>query len=180
MTIDEYQALYPTEYVMRSTLTKADKMSAVIVDGMLKFDETACCWGGPYEGDFAYFAIKDNRNLAGLCRLKTHAEHLQRTRFAPFGRFKDSAQSEEHLQKRLVEFSVKQLKEWEHRLQSWKVDCPTIEKPFSFYLSGNDDTSHTKFYATLEEAQAELELFLSMEPLNMWLHIIENEFVFTN
>lgn len=182
MTIEEYQTLYPAERVMRSTLTKADKTSAIVVDGMFKFDEeTAPSWGGPYRGDCAYFALKDCRELAGPYHaLKSTAEHLQRIRFYPFGRFKEPAQSEEHLQKRLAELSIKQRKEWEHRIANWNVDCPTLEKPFALYMAGNDDCSYTKFYATLEEAQAELELFLSMEPLNMWLHVIENGFVFTN
>lgn len=181
MTVDEYHLLYPNERVMRSTLTKANKTSAIVIDGMLKFDEeTASSWGGPYEGDYAYFSIKDCRELPGHNKITSIAEHLQRVRLEPFGRFKTPAESEEHLQKRLAELSIKQRKDWEQRLNKWMVDCPTIDKPFALCVCGNDDCSYTKFYCKLEEAQEELTLFLSMEPLNLWLHIVENGFVFTN
>ena len=60
------------------------------------------------------------------------------------------------------------------------IDRPTVEKPFALKLAGNDDVSYTKFYATLEEAQAELSLFTADQPLNFPLYVQENGFAFTN
>ena len=46
------------------------------------------------------------------------------------------------------------------------IGRPTVEKPFALKIAGNDDCSYTKYYPTLEAARAELDLFLSDQPLN--------------
>jgi hypothetical protein len=179
MTINEYIRLYPAERVWRAG-------KDCIAEGMLQFDETTAHFAGPFEGGYAYFRLTDHRNLPGWTLLPL-AEHQQKHRFSQYNlpwrlkvQFGQPAQSEEHLQKRLALLTPKELKEWERRLAGFQPDLPTAENPFSLYLGGNDDASYTKFYPTQEVAQAELDLFLSDQPLNFALHVAENGFVFTN
>ena len=94
--------------------------------------------------------------------------------------FGQPAQSEEHLQKRLALLTPKELKVWQEGKDKWRIDRPTLEFPIAPKLAGNDDSTYTKFYPTLEAARAELDLFLADQPLNFDLHVSENGFVFTN
>ena len=125
-------------------------------------------------------------NIAGIVAV---AEAKQAHRFSQYTlpwavryakTYKTPAESEEHLQKRLVLLTPKELKEWEKEIADFRLEFSTVENPFSLYMCGNDDCSYTKYYPTLEALQAELNLFLSDQPLNMYLHIEENGFVFTN
>lgn len=59
------------------------------------------------------------------------------------------------------------------------IDGPTSKTPFSLRLFGNDDTSYSKFYGTLEEAQGELDLLLQAEPIR-FEELKALGFVFTN
>ena len=185
MKLVDYANLYPNEKVFGRVLTKADGTSALVTEGMLVFDDdSACNWGGPFEGGCAYYCLADHRNLLGTGKLITEGEHRQIHRFAtyamPYGRWKEPAQNEEHLEKRLASLTVKERKEWESHQASWVIENATVERPFSIYMAGNDDTSYTKFYPTLDAAKEELDFFLADQPLNMHVHVIDNGFVFTN
>ena len=52
--------------------------------------------------------------------------------------------------------------------------------PFRVYITGNDDCSYTKWFATKDEAEAELNRLRMMQPLDMQLDIIDQQYTFTN
>lgn len=105
--------------------------------GMLQFnEETACCFGGPFPGDFAFYKIKD---WSKITYWKDPTINLAQA---------NSNYLEKHPSK--------------------YIDCPTAEKPVGFMLSGNDDTSYTKYFATIEEARAELALLEANQPLDLF------------
>jgi hypothetical protein len=183
VTIDEYLTQYPTERVWPNRAGEP----GVIAVGMLQFDDTAAHFAGPFQGGFAYFRLADMRDMPGWGPLLSVAEYKQRHRFSQYNlpwrlktQYGKPAESEEHLQKRLALLTAKELKEWEKRIAAHRLDMPTLEFPYALKLAGNDDSTYTKFYPTLEAAQAELDLFLSDQPLNFPLHVHENGFVFTN
>lgn len=194
MNIQEYEAQYEKVFCKHNVeyqpdwknFTNPGLHGGYLTEGMLQFDEDSRAnWAGPFEGGFAYYCVIDNRHL----HLPTLAEAAEQHRFSHWimpdvvryqQGWKESAQNEEHLQKRLALLSYKDLKQWEINIRKMVVEFPTVENPFSLYMCGNDDCSYTKYYSTLEALQAELDLFLSDQPLNMSLHIYENGFVFTN
>jgi len=187
MNIQEYNQLFPHVRVMQRVTLQKDRTTAIVQDGMLLFTEqSAFCWAGPYEGNYAYFAIIDERNIPN-CPLLTEAQERQRYRFARYAmpwngkrQYGDDAQSEKHLQARLKLLNNKQLKEWENNQQNHVIDQTTIENPISFYMAGNDDCSYTKFFPNIEAAQEQLLDFITSEPLNFDTVIHQNGFVFTN
>ncbi len=179
MTLDEYFAQYGDEY--RGFLSYKPAFRELVREGMLLFDEdTACNWGGPFPGNYAYYKIE--RHLEPL---RTEAEERLKFRFSrsvygihpPWG---EDAKSEEHLQKRLSQLTEKQRKAWQKCQDGFEIDQPTVEKPVSLYMCGNDDTTYTKFFATVEEALEEVEMLEADQPLCTFTHIYENGFVFTN
>lgn len=74
---------------------------------------------------------------------------------------------------------VKKNDEWYREHPDTSVEDVTSEKPISLYFCGNDDTSYTKFYRTVEEGLADLELLLAATPLDFH-EFIDFGFVFTN
>ncbi len=185
MQLDEYRLLYPTEIVHSCTLTKSDGTSALVREGMLKFDDSACDWAGPFEGDYAYFCILDERHLPGTNKLKSLAQLREEARFCHYNMprtagFHNPATSEAQLQKRLKDLTPKELREWEAKIAAWHPEHAWIECPFTLYLCGNDDFSYSKWFPTLEAAHEEVELLLACEPLNTQRDIRDNGFVFTN
>jgi len=52
--------------------------------------------------------------------------------------------------------------------------------PYMLYLCGTDDCSYTKWFATREEAESELQYLRMMQPLDMDRDIYKRDYVFTN
>jgi len=184
MNISEYRILFPSEFIKTEKLLDVNGNSAIIVEGMLHFDDTASHFAGSFNGDYARFRIADHRNLHKAYRLETVASHLERFRLSqynfPHGMYKNAAKDEAHLQLRLKDFSFKEIRSWEAKVCARFIDAPTVEFPFALRLSGNDDATYTKFYPALEDAKHDIQLMLDMQPCNFTLHVKENGFVFTN
>lgn len=185
MNLEQYKSMFPNERVWFSTLTDANGNSATVVEGMIQFDDTACNFAGPFEGGYAHFALTDHRNLPGpRGKLQTVAWHLEQQRLShwnfPHGMFKEPAKNWDHLLRRLKKLSPKEHREWERKVTTHSIEVATVDYPFALKLSGNDDSTYTKFYPTLEAAQADLQLMLDMQPCNFDLHVGDNGFVFTN
>jgi hypothetical protein len=177
MTIEEY-----IEQHSNALVWQHGKIQRAVLEGMLLFDDTAYCLAGPFEGGYAYYCIKSPGDS-----LLTAEQHFQQYRFnhriLPWrftSKFRQPALNEIQLQKRLKELTPKELKEWEQNVKRYKTDVATVEKPFALYIAGNDDSTWTKFFATLEDAKSELKLLEMCQPINYILHIVDNGFVFTN
>lgn len=52
--------------------------------------------------------------------------------------------------------------------------------PYKVYLYGTDDTSYTKYFCTLEEAEQEMNSLRMMQPLDFKLDILDRGYLFTN
>lgn len=63
----------------------------------------------------------------------------------------------------------------------------TTEKPYKIWLLGNDDTSYSCFFASLEEAEDYWDLFMYMQPISVYADVVYSwnehdltSWVFTN
>lgn len=65
-------------------------------------------------------------------------------------------------------------------LDGWSKERKMYLLPYRLYLCGNDDCSYTKGFATLEEAETELQYLRLMQPLDMYRDIYERNYIFTN
>ncbi len=65
-------------------------------------------------------------------------------------------------------------------LKRWSKESLMYLLPYSLRLSGNDDCSYTKGFATLKEAEDELTYLRMMQPLDMHRDIYERDYIFTN
>lgn len=181
MEVSEYRNLFPNENVWC-----AGRGTHVLAEGMLHFDESACSFGGPFEGNYCYFDLQ-NYSQRPDWTLTTIARRKELFRFdhwrLPFrlrSMYSQPAQNEEHLRRRLAHMTGKELHEWEQNLTGFILDIPTEDKPVALRLAGNDDSTYTKFFAALPEAQEELQLLELDQPLNFLTHVRNNGFVFTN
>lgn len=145
-------------------LTRRDEdsffMPRFIASGILEFTEkSAYHWAGPFPGNVCAFRIEDHSfavYAAGPNKGKLYLDIYKKYR-------EDNMRHNIFLD-----------------LPSMRMDdYPSHEKPISFHCYGNDDSSYTKFYATPEEALAELELFRGTQPLDFH-EFIDFGFVFTN
>jgi len=129
--------------------------------GVLLFTaETADRWAGPFEGGYAAFRLTDHRETR---------HYLDR-------RPKARKRTGRELPPRLlvtVGDALHARHPGEHQ------EMVTTAKPFELRVYGNDDTSYTKFYATEEEALAELALFEGSGPLDFH-EFVGFGFTFTN
>ena len=153
-------------------------------EGMLQFDDSASHFAGPFPGNFVYYCILNEYSnwptLPSIEDVKT--EHrFSRHNFPTRLNFRDDAKNEQHLQKRLKMLTPKELKQWE-LIQNKDVSITeaTVENPNKLWIAGNDDTSYSKFFPTLEDAKQELYFLENNQPLNFNIHIKSRNFVFTN
>lgn len=179
MTIEEYEKQFGNCYCKGGTVEE---------EGMIQFDETSNCLAGPFDGGYAYYMIQDCRTLRGW-NVVSFDNYKLRCRFSQYNipnwngkGLKNPAENEEQLQKRLEKLTDKERKYWQIAVEKEIKYCdyPTLENPIRFYICGNDDSSWTKFFPTVESAKEELKLYLSMQPINYQIHISDNGFVFTN
>lgn len=52
--------------------------------------------------------------------------------------------------------------------------------PYHIYLAGNDDTSYSKYFLTIEEALEEARYLIAMQPINFWDDVKNRGYIFTN
>lgn len=172
MKIEDYIAKFGNRTMLPEVLDPILRPHILRV-GMLAFnEETACAWGGPFEGGYAGYTLKDYRVSAphsGLHYLVQNDLYLS-----------------ERLRKRQVlierlKMPSKADKQKHYEIFNDVIDFATTAKPIRLYMFGNDDTSFSKFYATTEEALAEVDLLEACEPLDFYKDLMALEgFVFTN
>ncbi len=137
--------------------------------GMLEFtEETAHHWAGPFEGGYAAYKLMDYRIFS---------------RFSgpEFLRLNDLSIQEKMRKREQLKHLSKKERLAHYWIFSDEVDFPTTEKPIRLYVYGNDDTSFSKFYATTEEAVAELNLLEGCGALDFNKDFLAlGGFVFTN
>ena len=161
---------------------------ALLEIGMLLFDEaSAPSWGGPYPGNFAHFRLWDHRaDVETLTRMTAYVVACQaafdeRGSEAILGHRKprhlklktdDQTKVKETADERRARIRA----DYVFRLEN---ESPTLARPFTLDLSGNDDTSYRRTFADEVEAREFLALLEASQPLNLWTDI-HPLFAFTN
>lgn len=139
-----------------------------LLTGMLLFnDKTACCWGGPFPGNYAFFCLTDERANKYI---GTDAKALQRM---------ENNIREARLNKERKPRHDKNSPDVLHYLKiHYLNEYPTVERPYRLYMMGNDDTSYTMCFASEEEAREFIVLLEACQPLD--IKDIQCSFAFTN
>lgn len=156
LTIEEFERIYPDAFHWESRKNiEFGSNARVKEEGFLEFTvDTASIFAGPFAGNHAMFFLKDNtETLVPVINEKTKAREKVK----------------------LIEANDR----FYQNNPELIVEGATSAKPYSLYLCGNDDTSYTKFYASIAEAEQELELLKTNEPLE-FKDIMDLGFVFTN
>lgn len=165
LTIEEYKLKYPTERIWGSFNDGSHFYPGTkfIQEGFLQFTaDTACSWGGPFEGNYAFFVIRDFTESTFGGGSNKGAKVLDTWAIA------------DKLARAKAERNFYQIQN-----QPVVNERPSLKFPISLWILGNDDTSYTKFYASKEEALQELELFIVNQPLDFSV-VYDFGFVFTN
>lgn len=180
MKMEDYYILFPDEKVWCA------ERSTTQIHGMLEFNETASSWAAPFNGNWAYYSIKDGRKINPNRELPTLAEAKRKAKYSRYAfpsRFmltEKSVMDDHKLETLQSQMTKSEITYREKYLEEAASDWYTIEKPFCLYMCGNDDCSYSKFFATLEQAMEELTMLEACQPLDMNKDIQHNGFVFTN
>lgn len=178
MTTQQYKLLYPEEYVWMQDHYENKPWTIQI--GMLQFDDSACYFAGPFDGNFCFFSLTNQKQYCEIQNAKAKKPFLTLKSKLELQtkHYLNGCKNEEHLQKTLRKLSQKDRKKWENR--KLEITEATSDAYFTLKLHGNDDASYSKFYTTKENALEELNLLLEIQPCNMEKDILSNQFVFTN
>jgi hypothetical protein len=165
MQVEEYLNLSSEHSKYRNYLSNVSIRKTVIKTGMLLFNsETACCWGGPFPGNYAFFRLTDERSNKLLQQETNIIQRLE----------KDILNDKYR--------RIKKVEETNKLFQALKIqylnEYPTIEKPYCLYMMGNDDTSYSMNFETEKEALEYIELLELCQPLD--IEDIYCSFAFTN
>jgi hypothetical protein len=166
LTREEYKALYPnqTDYATTLATNISYPGNVMIKHGLLKFtDETAYRWSGPFEGGYAVFRIQDFTN-------GTIHRHQ--------GKGKNVIEYFEQCNEERKAKAARSI--YPNQRYYPLEDIPTREFPVELRMYGNDDTSWTKWYRSVEEALEEFALFEMAQPLDFDEVIRGFGFSFTN
>jgi len=166
LTVEEYTAQFGKCWGLSKTLMPGVRL---IKEGLLLFTPgSAACWGGPWEGGYAQFHIKDHSQ-----ETVTHGPNKGKLRL-PIAK---------------IEWEEHQAKE-KRRAAFWgrssglsiseRMGYPSVEFPVRLWMAGNDDTSYSKCYRNEENALTELALFIGNEPLDFHEVVHGFSFIFTN
>lgn len=186
---------HPTEYkVAKERLNK--KLYGTIPEPIIYNDsgpdiflefmkETAHCWGGPHKLNDklgAILKVKENKPEDYVVDLKDFSyynlpKHLEKQ--TSDKEIYNMSKEEKHnyfdsLSAADKHYIAKRQLQW--------IDKEWLESklPFKIYLSGNDDTSFSKWFATKKEVQEEINYLLKMQPLCMHKDIYDRDYIFTN
>lgn len=160
LTIEEFKTKYPGEFCWASFKETIHPGTELILEGLLQFTpETAHNWAGPLYGGYAQFVLTDWTNS------KFSAGADKGKRVLEVWAAGDKERQAKAL-RRGEEF---------HPYN----DRPSLERPVRLWMMGNDDTSYSKFYTSVQEAMDEITLFIANEPLEFKV-IWDFNFIFTN
>lgn len=163
MKLEEYLSTYPNKNYKSYLTNPWPKKDGPIIEGMLLFnEETACAWGGPFPGNFAYFELRD---CSGEKWLVTEEEQV--------ARFINN--HNKYAKRKLTESS----ENYNIYIIHAKNEYPTLEKPFRLRMAGTANTSYSVNFSTKEEALEFITLLEYMQPLDMHKDI-QPSFAFTN
>ena len=158
----------------------------------LEFDYSSECWSGPYEvnGKLGCHLIifndkktfRENRTkLMELNFLKNCHSFCFPNRLNLGGNDYFRMNELEKLDY-INSISDKDFFELYKNVIKWLGDEESLErnKQYQIYLSGNDDTTYSKWFFTEEDCNKEIDYLRKMQPLNYWDDIKDRGYIFTN
>lgn len=154
MTASEYLKLYPDSNYAVALATCDDSSS--LRGGLIQFTEaTAHNWTGPFEGNYAAYMVTD-------CRIAPH--------------YKLTTVEDQHQSYLKIVSGCKK----RHNSPPWRPCGPSIEFPICLGVYGNDDTSYSCFFSSIEKTLDMVELLEANQPLDFNRDFLPLGFVFTN
>lgn len=148
-----------------------------IREGMLQFKDGSA-WGGPYPGQCAHFILLDQR----VWGHKHSGPSLADAREAALTTLRGWLTSSF-----LLKGEHEHFEKMRGRVEAWDADAihqiterGTQEYPIRIWCMGNDDTSYSKWFKTVEEAEALLKLLESFDDLRFIEDFLGFDWTFTN
>lgn len=152
LSVEEYiEKFHDCEEYLRSFVKRKKSLAS----GMLLFATGAERWYGPFKGGYVFYMLEDFSSDPTLPSI------------ASLNQMEDVFNQKHYPKKKREEYT-------------WYKESATYEYPFRLYLCGNDDTSYSRFFPSVSEAQTCLNALLGKEQLDFSADIIRNQFVFTN
>ena len=146
----------------------------VVRQGMLQF-HNEIGWGGPYPGNTAHFLLLDQRvwsnKDSGPTLAAARDEALERMHGWLAGKPRDRKHYERMLQR---------LEAWDADVIHQVTERGTQEYPIRIWCMGTDDTSYSKWFQTVEDAENLLTLLESFENLDFATDFLAFDWTFTN
>jgi hypothetical protein len=160
LTIEEFKNKYPGEFCWGSFKEGIYPGTELVLEGLLQFTEdSAYHWAGPLHDGYAQFVLTDWTN-AKFSAGPNKGKNVLRV----------WANNE-------ADRKAKALRRGEEYRPY--DDQPTLTHPVRLWMMGNDDTSYSKFYTSVQEAMDEITLFIANEPLEFKV-VWDFNFIFTN
>lgn len=174
LTVEEFKLKYPDSHGAGSFAGTGLPGVRLIAEGYLQFDEeTACCWGAPYEGNHAMYVIRDYSGETITSGPNKGKLSLPQRAIERRLRFEADVRKAKFL-------GSPNIPTWSDDPRGEEAGYASVNFPIRIWIMGNDDTSWSKCYRTEKEAMDELALFIGNEPLNFHDSIQDFGFVFTN
>jgi hypothetical protein len=172
LSLQKYAELFPNEKAYGSWASHVQLGAHLISEGYLQFTpDTACCWGGPWEGGYARFVLTDFTEAIvthGPDKGLSYLDSMDKRRYDNYEKAV-----------RHAKFMGKDIPEWSDEPKGEERGYASKQFPVRLWVVGNDDTSYSKTYRTVQEALDELALFTDNEPLDF--HDFRDcGFIFTN
>lgn len=161
LTIEEFKLKYPGKFCWEN-IGKVNIFSGIklIMEGLIQFTpETASSWGGPLYDNYAQFVLNDWLEATFLAGPDKGKKVLE---------IWDLANKDKKA--KCIRRGIEYIK---------NAERPTLDKPIKLWMFGNDDTSYSKFYSSVEDAVNEINLFIANEPLDFNI-VYDFGFIFTN
>lgn len=177
-SLPEFQN-HPEAAFYRHVLAEGSPLSpGEIRDGMLVFNEaTACSWGGPYPCNTAQFRLVDSREWSNKWCGRTLAAAQKDALGLLDGWL---AQKPRHEERDRYLAMRAEVEKGNHAVIHQLEERGTVEYPIRIWMLGNDDTTYSKWFATLEEAEDLLTLMENMGPLDFTEDFLPFIWTFTN
>jgi hypothetical protein len=200
MDLEKYFETFPEAKHRRDWLDAPPRCDELRHGVIIFNEETACCWGGPFEGNAAAYIISDNRlspyfNKNGRCTLPTQQELAESSlrrinkRLREIGVYNSSSvmrgihkeRAKSHKKRRKYFESLRdRIKDGDVQALMQYNEIEFMEYPFRIFCYGNDDTSWSKWFPTKEEAFEIIDMLEACEPVDMFDDFHPFDWVFTN
>lgn len=181
MTLEELLTKNP-ELADDHTLVKYGaaflKDTMTIKSALIEYDEESVGWlAGPFAGKYGIITIIDWSMWTKLGTNAQLVEDVKKRLRKEERKIAASTTREDHKRQKWIKAQLASTDE--EILQYW-IESATQELPVALRIMGNDDSSFTRFCATVEEAIEVYDLLMACQPVNHQRDVMPMGFKFTN